>query len=71
MDILINEVFMDFYAFRINDLDDDSYICHIVIINNDFITVLLLNLDDDDDVIIKSVRDCDLLTVFKYLAKIN
>ena len=62
---------MDFYAFRINDLDDDAYICHIVIINNDFITVLLLNLDDDDNVFIKCVRDCDLLTVFKYLAKIN
>lgn len=64
---------MDFYAFRIKDLEDDSYICHIVIINNDLITVLLLNLDDDDDdyVIIKCVRECDLLTVFKYLAKIN
>lgn len=61
---------MDFYTFRIKDLGDTSYICHVVIIYNDYITVLQLNIDDED-VIIKVIRDCDLLTVFKYLAKIN
>ena len=61
---------MDFYTFRIKDLEDVSYICHIVVIYNDYITVLQLNVVDED-VIFKVIRECDLITVFKYLAKIN